>query len=833
MLKHIAIAALLLIRVSAHAQSWVKMNDLDNTVYALANVNDKVYAGGSFHYTMGYPTSPHVAMYTALKNWQTLGNGLDSTVYALIGYSGQVYAGGEGLMGGSHIARWDGTKWNIAGGTLNGPVYCFAIYNGNLYAGGAFALPGGISGIAKWDGDLNWLAVGAGMDNPVHALAVHNGALYAGGEFGAIGSLGASYIAKWNDTTWSILGTNSINGTDGPVSALADYNGKLYVGGTFTHAGGKNTLNLASWNDTTWSAVGAGLDGPVWALNGQSAVLYIGGAFTSMGGIQTHHILGSDGSSMYPLGMGMDSTGIHALLDYHGDLYAGGTYSTAGGIPANNIARWSSTANVSVLSAVKIWDRDGSLATSADWLSIPWFLSIYKDSVSHSSLILSSNAPSISTYITAPGKYITVEADSGTGWTRLNGNHSRFDTIIVSLNSSPIDTFFNFLMNARLPLALGAGWNMVSNPLNVLNRQLGVLFPGAASQAFFYDHKTGYYSQTDLINGPGFWLKFNSDFIDTITGFDITSYNIVVKSGWNIIGSISKPVPVNAITENPSNIVTSPFYGYANGYFQADTILPGKSYWVKVGSDGQLLLRASGSLNASGTRKTPIENLGTITITDAAGKSGVIYVGTEQQSSLDASSYDLPPLPPRGAFDVRFSSGKNVEFLSKSSTGEASPLQITSAMYPLRLAWSIPNMGDGSAYLLYDGRTGKQIITLDGAGNASLAKEIPDVRIKLVDGIQLPKTFALHQNYPNPFNPATAITFDLPVKADVVLTVFDQLGRVVATPIMHAQLGAGVHSVSWDASNVATGVYFYRFSATAAGNNRQVFSDVKKMLVIK
>ena len=89
----------------------------------------------------------------------------------------------------------------------------------------------------------------------------------------------------------------------------------------------------------------------------------------------------------------------------------------------------------------------------------------------------------------------------------------------------------------------------------------------------------------------------------------------------------------------------------------------------------------------------------------------------------------------------------------------------------------------------------------------------------------IPEEFGLAQNYPNPFNPTTTINFSLPSGSAVELTVFNMLGQKVAT-LAKGFFEAGEHAVEWDASNVSTGVYFYRIQA---GN----FVEAKKMLLLK
>ncbi|MBN1302388.1 MAG: T9SS type A sorting domain-containing protein, partial [Melioribacteraceae bacterium] len=77
-----------------------------------------------------------------------------------------------------------------------------------------------------------------------------------------------------------------------------------------------------------------------------------------------------------------------------------------------------------------------------------------------------------------------------------------------------------------------------------------------------------------------------------------------------------------------------------------------------------------------------------------------------------------------------------------------------------------------------------------------------------------PDLYNLSQNYPNPFNPSTIIEFSLPKENYVKLSVFNILGQEVAT-LINGQRNAGVHSVSWNADNLTSGVYIYRLEAGA------------------
>jgi hypothetical protein len=94
-----------------------------------------------------------------------------------------------------------------------------------------------------------------------------------------------------------------------------------------------------------------------------------------------------------------------------------------------------------------------------------------------------------------------------------------------------------------------------------------------------------------------------------------------------------------------------------------------------------------------------------------------------------------------------------------------------------------------------------------------------------------PKVFALLQNYPNPFNPTTNIAYELPTTAHVKITIYDVLGRVVATLADGIQT-ANRYRITWNASNVSTGVYFCRMEAQAADGSGN-FNFVKKLLLMK
>ena len=95
--------------------------------------------------------------------------------------------------------------------------------------------------------------------------------------------------------------------------------------------------------------------------------------------------------------------------------------------------------------------------------------------------------------------------------------------------------------------------------------------------------------------------------------------------------------------------------------------------------------------------------------------------------------------------------------------------------------------------------------------------------------VTIPAEFALRQNYPNPFNPTTIISYDLPAAGSVNLVVFNSLGQEVATLVNESQ-DAGIYKCNWNASNMTSGIYFYRINVKAGEKS---YVKTQKMILMK
>ena len=126
----------------------------------------------------------------------------------------------------------------------------------------------------------------------------------------------------------------------------------------------------------------------------------------------------------------------------------------------------------------------------------------------------------------------------------------------------------------------------------------------------------------------------------------------------------------------------------------------------------------------------------------------------------------------------------------------------------------VDNVTTGNGQYVY------RLNQVDNNGQSTLSKEVE------VDLSFAPGGYSMDQNYPNPFNPSTSIRYSLPDNAFVSIKIYNSTGQEVATPVNGMQ-SADVHQVTFDASKLGSGVYYYTIKA---GNN---FVQTRKMLLIK
>ena len=233
-------------------------------------------------------------------------------------------------------------------------------------------------------------------------------------------------------------------------------------------------------------------------------------------------------------------------------------------------------------------------------------------------------------------------------------------------------------------------------------------------------------------------------------------------------------------------------------------------------------------------RPYELAGMSKITISDRAKNSQTLYLGS---GSVQADKYTLPPPAPDGSFDVRFTSGSMVAVYPEDFDASQRfdyPIQITATHYPLTLKWEkagTDNLLQGTVVVKSD--AGRIIGMLTGGGKLTLTDaSVRRVILSVSPGTALPRVFALGRNYPNPFNPTTQFTVEMPRQGDVDVSIYDVLGRKLATLLSGSQ-PAGYHTLEWDSRDgsgfaVASGIYFIRMSVPS-----EQFVATQKVMLLK
>ncbi len=235
-----------------------------------------------------------------------------------------------------------------------------------VFVGGGFSSCGGnfiqeivANNITQWK-DTAWNSVGIGSENGVNgyieSMCTSSQGIYVCGTFKSAGTIGANKIALWNGAAWSSL--ESALPEYRSISAISASGNYVYAGGIFDSIGGNAIISIAKYNGTSWSGLGAGLRkistersfspyGQVNVIASKDSNVYVGGIFDTAGSVPVKNIAHWNGSTWQAMGAGIrfDNIGsINAIIEMpNGDVYVGGSFDTAGTVPAKNIARWNGT----------------------------------------------------------------------------------------------------------------------------------------------------------------------------------------------------------------------------------------------------------------------------------------------------------------------------------------------------------------------------------------------------------------------------------------------------------------------------------------------------------
>jgi hypothetical protein len=371
-------------------------------------------------------------------------------------------------------------------------------------------------------------------------------------------------------------------------------------------------------------------------------------------------------------------------------------------------------------------------------------------------------------------------------------------------------------MQISVPFTPHPGWNIVSVPVLAADYRPASIFPGSLSGATGFH---GFYQLCDTVaNGNGYWMKFGPPAPLMLTGGILGSDTIAVHAGWNLIGTPSGSVAASGVSALGTQL-DSYFFGFAGAYEIEDVLAPAHGYWVKVSTDGQLVLSPSGGGVARSSEKAAsrLDGLNSITLTDAGGATQTLYFGESIGEDSLQRRYQLPPLPPDGIFDVRFSSGGLVAITEGPGNGHREyPVSTAGMQYPVHVRWSGAGEPTLVSALAYTRNGKREEISLTGTDRHAVITGPAAGLFALSVG---------RRELPEVFNPGTQVEFQVARPGPIRLAVFNQLGQEVAV-LADESVEPGVYRRTFDGTRFASGVYYYRLTADG-------FRVTRRMLLIR
>jgi hypothetical protein len=343
-----------------------------------------------------------------------------------------------------------------------------------------------------------------------------------------------------------------------------------------------------------------------------------------------------------------------------------------------------------------------------------------------------------------------------------------------------------------------AHWSLVSLPVSVADASLWAVLPSAIS-LFRFDG--GYDAASTLTAGVGYWANMAAATQATVVGSAHADAALVraLPSHWSLVGPGGKPLEVSDLKARYPEVVS--VYGYAGGYYEAATMVPGRGYWLNLSSPAEIDLSGRDTPVVRPVDEASAVPAGGMVWAEGSGGAQAIELGV-------APDYvsELPPTPPAGAFDARVDVGGGIAALQVPSLDGVWPVRLQGGVVHLR--WQVPANSGWSLQI------GDTVAPLSGAGQLVVSE---GAQVLLRHGASQPLTTALRGAYPNPFNPNTTIHYDLSEAAQVRLQVYAVSGQLVRG-LVAAHQEAGTYRVAWDGldaagSAVGNGVYLAMFHA--------------------
>ncbi|HLF15094.1 MAG TPA: T9SS type A sorting domain-containing protein [Bacteroidota bacterium] len=286
--------------------------------------------------------------------------------------------------------------------------------------------------------------------------------------------------------------------------------------------------------------------------------------------------------------------------------------------------------------------------------------------------------------------------------------------------------------------------------------------------------------------------------IDRICITDVTPISVAYPARWNLV-SLPTTVPDDTVSHVFPTAISQAFAYYKDSGYVPDILFrPSRGYWIKLPEPETLMYPTDGY--------TP-------------------YTEVTLERSWNLIGMDDEPV---AVGDVSSEPGGLV---TSQFFGYETGYEVTDTLRPGKGYWV--NASD-SGKLIFDTAVGPPQNRIRIVPTAVRPPSPPDESVDISGGtdLEMPAAYNLVQNYPNPFNPATVIEYELPGESRVRIAVFDVLGRELAVLTDGIEAG-GNRSVSFDAGNFTSGIYFYRLDAVETASPYRAYRSIRKMLLMR
>lgn len=372
------------------------------------------------------------------------------------------------------------------------------------------------------------------------------------------------------------------------------------------------------------------------------------------------------------------------------------------------------------------------------------------------------------------------------------------------------------VLNTEVKVSYLEGWNMASRPLGAPAVPIGAIFQSYVINTLFQFDQT-YLPVSDGVmqEGKGYWIRFREAENITYQSNQSTPLSIALSEGWNMIGGPICAIGTNTIADPTSILIPNTLFKYQTTYVGAEVLEPGHGYWIRANDDGVISLDCSNSDYEQGKKwsmKTEIDDsFDHLELIDASGNSQLVLIGGSLPESTDRRSFSKPPRAPGSTFDVHFTGGF---FLSDLEDLKEDVLEIRASFFPVTLSM------DSRKHAEYE------VFAQDRDGWSPLGRLRNDANIQLdsksdwrvrINPVEIGQGGAdmnssqLQINiidvYPNPFSSIANVRYVIAEPATVSLTLYDTIGRRVASLVDGALQEAGTHDAQINLSGLSSGSY--------------------------